>query len=220
MGVDYLVPIQIRDGSWKLVDYQGPYVDTAFALLFLAKSDLLGPLEATFRPGSLSAGRGKDKDGGKKTPEITLEKPSFEQLLARLPKAPANEVIQILEDLAAYSKFEHTKAIAEALSKMPAKPSHEIIRDELKQRMKNYSEVVVTECINNRENRELRVAAVRSTGPSKNKGFVPLLITLLDDADPLLSGDAHEALKTITEENLQKSRALWERWYRMNSKKP
>jgi hypothetical protein len=214
-GGKFLLKAQLADGSWNLdqVDMQGAHVDTAFALLFLTQSNLLGSIEAEFRGAGLGEGTGRGPAG-----KPFDRKQWIKELFAKLPSAEEKERESILAEIAGLKEPEHTVTLAALIPKLRPQEAQFQARDALKKRMLPLTGQELEQHLLNQDHKELRLAAARVAMINGDKTLAPSLIVLLEDREGEVVDQAHAALKRISGLELGKSRQIWLRWYEMNRK--
>ncbi len=222
IGARYLMSKQQRNGSWSLDFLSGSTVDTAFSLLFLAKSNLLGDLQqAEFKFDKM----GGDVGPKTKTPAPKAEatpKEKAKELLDKLLTALPDKQAEILADLTEGRGGEYSAALVEAIQKLSSNPAKEAAREALANRFRRLSNKAITENLNH-DNREVKIAAVSAARLKNDTANAGALIPVLQDQDPGVSNAAYEALKSISGQDFGKSIDKWSRWLdkvNSNSKKP
>ncbi|MFO0815452.1 MAG: prenyltransferase/squalene oxidase repeat-containing protein [Gemmatales bacterium] len=224
MGARYLMSKQNRNGSWSMDFLSGTYVDTAFALLFLGKSNLLGDLqEATFT---------RDKEsmaGGPVIPQKKTEvkKTTDEQakeILAKLLTASPDKQAEYVQELSDTKGPEYTDALVEAIKKIQTPTGKEMAREGLANRLQRFTPKVLNEYMSDND-RELRLAAVTAAKFKPDFRNAPAncstIIPLLGDQDIGVSTAALETLKSISGQDFGKSVDRWSRWLEQSkTKKP
>jgi hypothetical protein len=214
-GAEYLVSKQKTDGSWDLDRSYPAQIDTAFALLFLAKTNVLGNLEqvAVFRPGTLTP--------TPKLPEKLKTPPTpgeiskhAQELFAKLVDAVPTDRTILLEEIEKLPGQEYDLLLAQAIAKLPI-PAQKQARDTLQRRFAGRPGKSLAVYINGRDNRELRLAAIRAAPQAADQDFVGDLIPLVENPDQEISEAAHQSLVAISHLNLPKSVSAWTRWYEM-----
>ncbi len=205
-GVEYLQKTQLPDGGWKTAQSSGggPFVDTAFAMLFLTRSSQQSIRKAVLDEGILIGGKGLPKnltnarvvDGQVVTPQMVRD---VDDLLDLLSKTEDKE-------------FDATQLLGDVtLSQDLDKRTSQLVR---------LREMVTDEDF------QKRLAAVKMLGASHDLDNVPALIYALSDPDPRIVREARDGLRLIsrkfhgfglpndlTPELLDAARQKWKQWY-------
>jgi hypothetical protein len=219
IGARYLMSKQQQNGGWSLDFLSGPTVDTAFSLLFLAKSNLLGDLQqAEFK---------FDKMGGDVVPKKKETAPKTEtaqekakELLEKLLTALPDKQAEILADLTEGKGGDYSAALVEAIQKLSTNAAKDAAREALANRFRRLSNKAISENLNH-DNREVKIAAVTAARLKNDMVNAGVLIPVLQDPDPGVSAAAHEALKSLSGQDFGKSIDRWSRWLdTVNRKKP
>jgi hypothetical protein len=219
IGVNYLLPLQQRNGSWDMNKY-GPAVNTSFALLFLARSNLLGDLfESKFTGGQSLTGTGPTTPAPVTKAEKAMPKPVVlaKDLAKKLIEARPEERPAILEEFELAKSSDYSYELAKAIPELSTKFAKDAARDVLAKRMAHRTVAIIGEYLKE-DDQELRLAATRGAGVKNDKEATSLLIPLLEDRNVSVSDAALDSLKAITGQNHGKSIARWSRWYEMQKK--
>lgn len=221
LGATYLMKKQVQNGSWEMEYLHGPNVDTSFALLFLAKSNLLGSLqEADFTNGSIGTGPVIAKTPKKPEPSKTNATEYAKGLLEKLLTALPDKQAQILDELTEGKGIAYSEALVEAIEKLSTNAGKEAAREALANRFKRLTSKALTENMQNAD-REVRLAAVVAVRLKNDLGSAGGAIPLLADQDVVISTAALETLKAISRQDFGKSVDRWSRWLDNNNlKKP
>lgn len=219
LGAKFLMSKQQRRGNWYFGS-EDTGVDTAFSLLFLAKSNLLGTLQET---GFTGGGIGGDspvipkKKEAETKPQDTKEKAKVlaEKLINALPPQQA----EILEALTEGKGSEYTDALTDAISKLSTNASKEAAREALANRLKRMKSNVLGDYMQEND-RELRLAAAVAVRLKNDPSAAASLIPLLADQDIGVSTAALDSLKAISGQDFGKSVERWSRWLDTVPKKP
>lgn len=219
LGARFLMKTQLREGAWNLDGMlHGPQVDTAFALLFLAKSNLLGALtEATLTGDGSIAGGAKIEPKKPQPKEVNVEqraKELAEQLLTALP----NKQAEILEELTTGRGVAYAIALADIIPKLDTNAKKEAAREALANRFSRMTTKSLTENLTI-EDREVRLASAVAVRLKNDIGAAGGLIPLLADQDIGVSTAALDALKHISGQDFGKSVERWSRWLEKASEK-
>ncbi|HMO36553.1 MAG TPA: terpene cyclase/mutase family protein [Gemmatales bacterium] len=131
IGARYLMSQQQRDGSWNMDFLHGANVDTAFALLFLAKSNLLGELQEAEFSGKEGIDSSKMKEK-KVEPKKETAKDKADELLKQLLEARLpDKQSELLNDLAQGRGVEYAEALVKAINQLSTNASKEMAREAL-----------------------------------------------------------------------------------------
>jgi hypothetical protein len=224
IGSKYLISKQLDSGLWNIDDHDGVNSNTAFAMLFLVKSNLLGPLEeAEFRPGAITAGGPEKKPILRKRPETAAE---INTLFESLVTANPTERLNLLRDSEGLPGDAVTTRLAEAVAKMPTEPARQAVRDTLTRRLQGATVGKLNDLIRTTELREIKLAAVRAAGTkgeekpleadaksrAERKSLIVHLIVHLEDADKELSDQALLSLVSMTGQNFGRNTNQWTLW--------
>lgn len=213
VGAKFLMGKQLGNGAWNMDPHHGPFVDTAFCLLFLAKSNLLGSLSsADFGDGSIGGGPKIEK----KMPEPSKKdnKEIAKNLLEELLKAPPPRQAEILQQLSDTPGSDYGLALLEAINKLSTNTAKELAREALAHRLKRMKTEMLVENTRS-DDREVRLAAaiaIRLKEDKENFEGARSLIPLLADQDIGVSAAALESLKAISGQDFGKSVDRWNRW--------
>lgn len=192
VGASFLISKQSRNGSWTLDMQTGEYVDTAYSLLFLSKSNLLGDLQIAMRgPGPLV--RGPQRQPPNKDAAALAK-----EALARLLAAPDEKQEDILEEMGWGKGAEYTEALLEAIRKLPTVKSKAAAREALARRFQRFTVKVLTQYLED-DDRELRLAAVKAIRFKPDRDLKKHVIPLLSDKDARIAAAALETLKAFKE---------------------
>jgi hypothetical protein len=221
-GVNLLSRIQKRNGSWA-ADH-GSNVDTAFALLFLRRSNLtrLELKEAKLKTGSI-AETIKNNPGGRaadsaqpKVPEGPKELTDREvrNLGEELTRASGPQLDEILKKLVESKNKNCTQAMIEALDNASVRPiNRSLIREAVATRLSRMKPEVLQAYLREAY-KEYRLAAAMASGKKGNRYVIPDLIPLLSDRDNEVAVAAHDALKTLSGgKDFGKNPDAWLKWY-------
>lgn len=216
VGATYLMKKQQRAGFWSMDYLHGPNVDTAFALLFLAKSNLLGSLqEAIMTDGSIG-GTTLNKDAKKVPKKDVSAKDHAKELLEKLLTALPDKQNAILEEMTETRGSDYANALVEAIEKLQTNASKEAAREALANRFKRLTANSLGENMRI-DDREIRLASATAARLRNNIDVAPHLIPLLNDQDVVVSTAALEALKALSGQDFGKSIDRWSRWLDNNN---
>lgn len=219
-GAVYLMSKQSRDGSWSMGS-QGQVVDTAFVLLYLAQSNLLGNLtESTLTGGAIGDGPVISKDKKPDTKPLNT-KEQAKALIDRLVKALPNQQADILAEITEGNGNDYTYELADAIAnKLTSNQSKEAAREALANRLQKKSVKTLGDYMQDPD-RELRLAATVAARLKNDTTAAGSLIPLLADQDIGVSTAALDSLKAISGQDFGKSVERWSRWLdKANIKKP
>lgn len=203
-GVEFLRRTQQPDGAWKSVEATGSsaHIDTAFAVLFLARSSRQ-TIEKTLLEGQLLSGKGLPKD----LSDIRLERG---QVVSSQAVRDVEGLLKLLEN--EDDELDPTELRDKLiLDPDPARRSQQLERLRGLVDHKNYL---------------VRLRAVKALGSVRDLNNVPALIHALSDPDPRVSKAALDALrltsrKLVTPDlppdpNSAQVRSIqdyWRKWY-------
>lgn len=221
LGAETLLPLQNRDGSWSVDGRHGVNCDTAFALLFLRRANILdfSLNEAKFRGGGLSeANKATAKPASKPTVSVDADKPltaaDASKIVREMANADPAKFNELVDQLTAAKGGEATRALREAIDSASAsrKPR---LREALALRFKRLSAKSLRDYLQ-QEDKELRSAAARAIGEKGAKDMIPDLIPLLQ-TDAQTREAALTALKTLTGQDFGPGTDGWTRWWQKNA---
>ncbi len=222
IGARYLMPLQTPQGSWAIdPTVHGEPVDTAFALLFLAQSNLLGDLaDADFKGGALSNAPKIVKPSEKTGAEAKAIEPEqhAKELIKKLLSARTDERGDILADIEFGKGSHYTYELSKAISMMPTNEAKEMARHTLAQRMKRLTLSTLGSYFQ-QDDAELKIAAARACGQKNDKEAVPMLIPVLAELDSGVKTAAYDALKSLSGEDYRFSIERWSKWWESTKKK-
>jgi len=213
-GANILLRSQSPSGAWHIDSTGSPNVDTAFALLFLRKANLVGDISgmAVIRSGSydpLKAATTNDPiTGSAKKPatnrpvreiapdkaEAEAKKLSGEFLVSRPQRQ--REILEILQETKD-STGNFTQALIDLLGQ--AKEEHrDMIRQALAERLSRQTLASLLKRASE-EDPEVRRAAIRAMAIKGDQKAMPELVKFLTDRDEDIAEAAEEALKALSE---------------------
>jgi hypothetical protein len=220
-GCNVLFNSQQKDGSWRIENNEN--VDTAFALLFLNRANLVGDIHGTanLRAGGadpLKAASGPTtakKPDEKPMKEITKDKAEGEakRLKGEMLTAKAARQEEILETLrdTKDSTGHFTQTLADLIPMLKDRMQNEA-RAALAERLSRQS----VESLRGRledEDGEFRLAAVRAMGLKGDRKAIPDLIKLLANSNEDLAAAAEQSLEAITEKKFGRNQQRWTEFY-------
>jgi hypothetical protein len=210
-GSRFLVKYQQQNGTWT-ADH-GATADTAFALLFLKKANLVGKI-AELKT------RGADKPtagGGSKpsTGSTAKNEPpdAAEKLAQDLIKASAAKQSQLIDEYKTAKGSDYTAALGKAISKLGS-GAQDKARLALIERLESKTLDSIRQYFGPTEERELRLAAVVAAGRKGKEEITPDLIPLLKDKDRAVADAAYESLKSVSGKSFDKDPAAWDAWWK------
>jgi len=225
-GAEILIANQQADGSWR-GDYVGTGSDTCFALLFLARSNLVRDLSSgltglkggrALRAGGVggaglkgskglgSTGIGdKDPKGRAETkPPAEKKRPDKDSASGRLANAlldaPASTRNSVLARLREGKGVMYTEALASAIPHLDVATRNKA-REALANRLTRMTPATLRSYLKD-EDAEIRRAAALACAVKESKVLIPDLIRLLSDPEPVVERAAHAALKDLTGKDL------------------
>jgi hypothetical protein len=220
-GAELLLKDQSAQGNWG--GKYGDAVHTSFALLFLARADLVGKIrttdlkagkdtETTIRkgpgPAAGSGGAAKPKtEDPPAVPGVDRDRLASTLVFAR-DSAKQEEMIA---EYKAAKGPEYTFALALAIKDLPA-GLRDKARKALAERMARLT-VGSLEGYLEVGDRELRLAAAVGGGLKGKLEAVPMLIKALKDSDTAVAAAAYESLKSLTGQKFDASPDVWSAWW-------
>jgi hypothetical protein len=227
-GATLLVNSQGADGAWH--GQYSPCVDTAFALLFLRKSNLARDLTDHLkgRVAELKAGGvggenvGKLKPGVGTPPRPAATEPAAVKLRDELLRAPAGERAQVLARLRDSKGSEYTEALLGAIPHLDDAGRNQA-RDALAQRLTRMTAATLRAMLKDEES-ELRRAAALACGMKDDKEHIGDLVAATDDPEPFVLRAVRASLKSLTGQDFgpaadagpadrAKAAAAWKQWW-------
>jgi len=215
-----------RTGGWAVDDLMSsPSTDTAFALLFLAQSNLMGDLvTATFSGGEAVTsgpvlGPRPKPAAEKKDPAVH----SAELVKKLLDASPGKQRNDILSELEEARGGEYTVALANAIEKIgPSEAAKDAAREALRKRLQRLKNSSLAQYMVPDEQVELRRAAVAAARYKNDMENVEIVIPMLADKDPAVREEAHAALRSLSGQDVGTSTERWAKWlekYKKTQKK-
>lgn len=226
VGSRFLISNQKQDGSWNLDHFNGTNAETAFALLFLVKSNLLGPLEdAEFTYGPLLAG-----PPAKAKPKTPVDvKVRINEVFAKLPTATPTERLALLQEAETLPGDDVTQNLAAAVKQMSSEQGKEAVRETLAKRLQPWTVTKLDQTLRESDHKEMRLAAARAAGTktepnafddakakADRHNLLISLITALSDEDKRLGDQAALTLQALTGQDFGKNQTRWSKWLDMN----
>jgi hypothetical protein len=223
MGANWLIAKQRRNGSWAVDDLMSnPNVDTAFSLLFLGQSNLLGDLYTV-------EFTGKDQVTGvviptkRKPVEVKKVDPAVHsaELAAKLIDAPpGKQRDDILSEFEETRGAPYTTALAGAIEKIPNPQAKEAAREVLRKRLqrlskKSLGEYMIPDEVNTAE---IRLAAAAAVKYKNDPELAELVIPMLKDDDAQVRTQARETLISLAGVDLGDSVERWSKWLEESKK--
>lgn len=218
MGAKFLMSRQQRNGNWYF-GAEDTGVDTAFSLLFLAKSNLLGSLIETGMTGGAIGDAPKIEKKDNTAPKTVNAKEQAKALAEKLLAALPPQQAEILDALTEGKGSEYTDALADVITKLNTNASKEAAREALAKRFQRLKTNSLGDYMQEND-RELRLAAASAVRLKNDTSAAASLIPLLADQDIGVSTAALDALKSISGQDFGKSVERWSRWLDTVPKKP
>jgi len=205
-GVEYLRKTQSQDGSWKSREAPtgSAAIDTAFAVLFLARSSQKSIRKAVHNEGVLQGGYGLPKD-------LTNVRMDGGQLVTPQMVREVDDFLKLIED-AEDKEFDAT-----------ALPGELSLDEDLTKRTSQLEQL--RELVSNEDYRARRTA-VKTLAADRDLDNVPILIYALTDEDPEVPRYARDGLRFISrklqgsgmpdkanEQQKQAAVKQWKKWY-------
>ena len=192
MGARFLMSKQSKSGSWALDWSLGQNVDTAFAILFLSKANLLGSLVVPHTGGGSIA----DIDPIKKKPYEVKPEVAAKQALTKLLVALPDKQSEYLLELQEGRGHEYTDALVAAIKQLPGDGPKKMARKTLVKRFERLTPRNLFEYMADND-REFRLAAVIAIRVKSDNSLAEHVIPLLADSDPQVSAAALETLRVL-----------------------
>jgi hypothetical protein len=215
-----LVHSQQANGTWS-AEY-GPAVDTAFALLVLKKTNLVGRIGETElrasgggKPPPVPGARQGPGGGIGSTPRV--EDDPGKKLAQELIKAPAMKQGQLIDEYKNTKGRQYTAGLAEAIPSLTG-GAKDKARIALAERFERFTVEALSENMAE-SNRELRLAAAIASGRKGRQELIPDLIALLKDKDAEVGNAAYGSLKSLSGKSFDKDVAAWEAWWKAKGSK-
>lgn len=224
-GAKIILSAQRADGGWASDPISGRNCETAWALMFLCKSNLGGLQIGGNNPVPGNVPGPNPPPGGNnnavqpppkkvKVEEVRAGKPGEAKALAQELRTAVNpdRIEQLLDMLTNTVGTEYTTHLADAITQV--KPGvKDQVRQALRQRLSRFKKDTLQQYLET-DHKELRLAVLELL-PRKEKCMeaIPNIIPLLRDGDVQLSTAAHETLKKMTEQNLPRDAAAWQKWW-------
>jgi hypothetical protein len=223
-GAEVLVANQKADGGW--FGYGGRTANTAFALLFLKRSNLAQDLTTSLRnrvkdPGVMTL-RGGGIGGAELQAGIKRPRPAIDPDAKKAADASAgsdDEAVRLAADLTQANgakqteligKYKETKgvvyseALALAIPKLAAEPRSSA-REALAERLTRMNSATLGDKLAD-ANGEIRRAAALACAMKEDKAHLARLIELLQDGEQPVTRAAYVALKSLTNQDFGPAR--------------
>lgn len=218
-GAELLLRLQQADGSWDIDAQHGPSVDTAFAILFLGRSNLVPEL-AVFRGGDPRAAAATRPGGGPVNTNSSepVSRLSVKQIAGELPASVEPRTSELIAQLIDSTSDAAVDAFLEVINSPDTKPTVKVkTRVGLARRLAAGKTADLAVQLHS-NNRELRLAAcsaalMRQAAKGETRPLIPKLIATLRDDDAAVAQAAHTALKGITGEDFGPNPVGWQRWW-------
>jgi hypothetical protein len=209
-GSKILLFYQGKNGLWS-ADH-GACADTAFAMLFLKKANLVGKIaDLRSGTGARPPASGGAKPGTGATTKNEAATPS-DKLAQDLIKASTAKQSQMIDEYKAAKSQDYTYALAAALPKLSA-GAQDKARLALVERLETKTVGTLRQYME-QDDRELRLAATVAAGRKGKDEIAPDLIRLMKDKDKAVADAAYDSLKSVSGKNLDKDPAAWEAWWK------
>lgn len=219
-GAEILIANQAVNGSWH-GEYGGSGADTAFALLFLRKANLVSDLSATLRGMIKDPDERELREGGvggaaflkkvglkpafdnstnpTRKPDDAPPKRRLEGEAAKLSdevlKAPAGKQERLLEQLRDSKGADYTDALADVVSRLEGEMKAKA-RDALADRLTRMTSTTLKDKLDDSDP-EIRRAAALAVAMKDDKSHLGRLVQLLEDEETFVARAAHAALKSF-----------------------
>lgn len=204
-GSAELLRWQRHDGSWNVHDRLGATADTAFAVLFLSRLNLLETKEVVLKAGDLKESGAASRQEG--TPE------EAQRLGLELRTAFSSRVDEILAIMQDRRHNAYRDALVEALEQPDLRSStREKIRRALAKRISLASPRAIQAYLRPGESLELRLAAVAAIQMGNHRQLLPSLADLVSDADAKVAEASLAVLRRQTGQDFGKNAGAWKRW--------
>lgn len=240
-GCEYLLPSQTENGSWGGGSH-GEDVNTAFAVLFLSKSNFVADLTAKIKgqvkdPGKTEMRAGKNftppllapqtKNDGGNTPAPPEAPPT------NTPDAIATDLIKgtgwdvKLSEARDTKGAEYTSGLVKAIPKLVGDRQTQA-REALAERLTRMTAKTLRTMLRETDV-ELRRAATLACAMKDDKTHIPDLIDRITDSSDLVVRAARAGLKSLTQQDFgpppnsdeaakAKAVAEWNKWYLIQAK--
>ncbi|MGL6076687.1 MAG: HEAT repeat domain-containing protein [Fimbriiglobus sp.] len=241
LGCEYLIPIQAQDGSWPRGTHGEGEVSTAFAVLFLSKSNFVKDLTKRLTgevkdPGNQELRAGKDFKPPLFAPPEKQPEPGSRPDAGPAPTtadAVANDLVNSPDfegklKIALETKgTEYTNGLVRAIPRLQ-EPKLTQARDALAERLTRMTAKTLRTMLKESES-ELRRAAALACGMKDDKSHIPDLIDRITDPAETVVQASRAALKSLTtkdlgpkpgadEEAKKRAAADWNKWYLSEAK--
>jgi hypothetical protein len=242
-GSNWLISSQVQDGSW-MGGHHGGDVNTAFAILFLTRSNFVKDLSARLR-GKITD-PGKSELRGSNVPPLFApksDKPSSgESGKPAEPELPKNDPIadglvaatgpvwlEKLKTVKESKGSEYTAGLVRAIPLLDANRKKEA-REALAERLTRMTASTLRKMMND-PNPELRRGAVLACGMKEDLDHVVDLIERITDSSDLVVRATRASLKSLTskdfgpppnatDEAKDQAKAEWQKWFKEQQEKP
>jgi|SRR5579883_23503 len=245
LGSTIIVRAQAPDGSWNFGSY-GAEVNTAFAVLFLCRSNLARDLSSKVQKDPTStemrAGTGPSANDLLPNRPITPVATSTPEPIINLPNPTGDEAITLASKMLKASNTDWTKLLTGTRDAKGAMNTRALVltatnttgerkkaaREALAERLCRMTPATLRTMLKS-EQAELRRAAALACAMKDDKDHIPDLIDMLTDADESVVRAAHAGLKSLTGKDFgpaagassgQKALAVsaWKEWYAKEKK--
>jgi hypothetical protein len=194
-GAPYLLSCQNANGTWE--GEHGRDVDTAFALLFLRRSNLAPDLTALLRLSRTALRARVEKPlEAAPAPANATEAADALRLRRELLRAPADQRETWLERLRDAKGVAYTLALALAIRELDD-TGRKQARQALADRLTRMTAATLRQMLED-DDAELRRAAALACGMKDDRSHIPDLIPLVLDPETLVVRAAHASLKSLS----------------------
>jgi hypothetical protein len=224
IGSQLLLLHQKPDGTWE--NMYGPAVDTSFAVLFLKRANFARDLTAALQR-KPPPGQSTLKAGGRPGESADPGGHEAERLRRELATSPPSRQAAILEQLRDGKGAEFTEALVGAVGDVMGAMQTKA-RDCLTARLARMTATTLRDRLRD-DRAEMRRAAALACGMKDDKGMIPDLVAVLDDADAWVVRAAGAGLRALTGKNFgpsatadaderAKAVAAWKAWWKRQPK--
>lgn len=225
-GARVLIGLQGQNGAWHGDFVSGPNCETAWALLFLRKANLVADLDI----GESVLSGGSMKDVGRRGGSAAVRPPpkqekaqagrvgkpgeavALKEELRTAVGERVEEILDLMEKTKNSGDNDYTTALAEAIPQVRAAIQPQV-RRALQNRLQRLSKTTLQKYLAV-DDKEVRVAALGALATKEGaKDAIPEIIPLLGERDQAVATAAHEALKKISGKDHGRDQAKWQKWW-------